>query len=219
MVHRQVAAHRRAGRAAGSVAAGLCAAAVLLAGPAASQQEPNPRLAPPPSRLGRPYEAPVLLVGHAAVGGGLHEAWSSGRVGYGGALVFRPASAANFLDFLYDWNAGGVLQVEQQHLGPEDEVLALDGIVRRYFGDRGDGDTEVMRFAGAGAGVARFSVPGTAGAESDRYLCSVFEVGQEWLVDGRGYFFVKGQFRYHLHRGRNYRVWSVQAGAGIPYPF
>jgi hypothetical protein len=161
----------------------------------------------------------VFLVGHAALGGGLHAAWEAGRIGYGGALVFRPGAATNFLDVLYDWNAGFVLQVDHQNLGGSDEVLALDGIVRRYFGDRGYGSTEVMFFAGAGLGVARFDVPGGGEDERDRYLCSVVEVGQEWLIDRRGSFFVKGQFRYHLHQGRNYRVWSVQAGAGVPFSF
>lgn len=183
------------------------------------EEKPNPRLTLPRSRLGRPNDDPILLTGYAALGGGIDEDWDHGLIGYGGAIVFRPASAAGFLDLLYDWNAGLVLQVDYQNLSDTDEVLAADIIARHYFGDRGYDGTEVMIFVGAGLGTARFSVPGSGGTLTDNYLCSAFELGQEWLVDGRGYFFLKGQFRYHLHQGYNYRVWSVQAGAGIPWPF
>ncbi|MCP4571936.1 MAG: hypothetical protein GY838_06240 [bacterium] len=180
---------------------------------------PNPRLSLPRSSLHDPFDDHVLVAGYAAVGGGIHSAWESGRIGYGGALVFRPGAANSFLDFLYDWNAGAVLQIDHQNLGGNDEVLSGDGIVRRYFRNRGDDNTEVRIFAGVGVGATRFSVPGTGGLASDKYFSAVGEVGQEWLVDRRGYFFVKAQFRYHLQQGRNYRVWSVQAGAGLPWPF
>ncbi len=195
---------------------------VLVTAPSSMAQErstpPNHRLELPRSHLHRPFEEPIILSGFLSAGGGLNSGWSQGEVGYGGAIIFRPGSAVNFLDFLYDWNAGAVIQVDHQSLGENDEVLAIDGIIRRYFGDRGQGSTEVVPFLGLGLGAARFTVPNTDGVVTDKYFCAVAELGQEWWHDHRWFFLAKAQFRYHLHRDLNYRVWSLQVGAGIPFP-
>lgn len=212
-----------------SLACGLFAACVVLvaAGVAPAQEEPatqgeerpNSRLELPRSQLNQPYEGPVLVSIYTAIGGGFEVDQSKTEPGIGGVLVFRPGAAANFLDFLYDWNTGMVLQIDYQQLSDTDEVLAADGILRRYFSDRGRDGTEVRLFLGAGIGGARFSIPRTGGEEVDKYWCAVAEAGQEWLTRDQWFFFVKAQYRYHLHRHRNYRAISLQAGVGAPWPW
>ncbi len=197
----------------------VVAAALALAGPARPADAPaNPRLTPPASRLGQPFDAPILLVGHLGLGGGLEDSHDTASLAGGGAVVFHPGAAANFLSFLYDWNCGMVLQVDYQRLSDTDSVLSADGIIRRYFGDRGEGRTAVRLFAGVGLGVTRFSEPGTGGRPDD-YWSSLAEVGQEWLIGDKWLLMIRGQARVHLRPHHNHFAWQAVGGIGVPWPF
>jgi hypothetical protein len=199
----------------------LCAVSCVLAATAAAAPTTtaNPRLEPPRSRLGRPFTAPILLLGYVGVGGGLEPGQDVLAPAYGGGVIFRPGAAVNFLDFLYAWNCGLVLQADYQNLSDTDSVLSADGIVRRYLRDRGGGDTEVRLFLGLGVGATRFSEPGTSGREYDKYWSAVGELGQEWLIGGRWCFVLRGQYRVHLRQDHNHDAWQVVGGVGVPFPF
>ncbi|MFN2371724.1 MAG: hypothetical protein ABR506_11325 [Candidatus Krumholzibacteriia bacterium] len=188
------------------------------AGSAAAPVADSPRLQPPRSRLGRPFDAPILAVGYVGLGGGLAAGQDAVAPAYGGAVVFRPGSAANFLDFLYAWNCGLVLQADYQNLSDTDSVLSADGIVRRYLRDRGRDGTEVRLFLGLGLGATRFTEPGTAGRQQDKYWSGVIEVGQEWLTGGRWCLVLRGQYRMHLRQQHNHGAWQVVGGVGLPFP-
>ena len=199
----------------------VAAAALAGAVPAPAQTgavADSPRLQPPRSRLDRPFDAPILLVGRVGLGGGLHRSHDALAPTYAAAVVFRPGSAVNFLDFLYAWNCGLVLQADHQNLSDTDDVLSADGIIRRYFRDRGRGATEVRLFLGAGVGATRFSEPGTGGTGHDRYWSGVAEIGQEWLTDGRWLFVLRAQYRMHLRPHHNHGAWQVSGGVGLPFP-
>lgn len=192
-----------------------------IAGTAYGQEslaETSPRLALPRSRVDEPFDGPVLVGLYLAGGGGLESDQGPLEPGYGGQIVMRPGAAVNFLDFLYDWNTGLVLQIEHQVLSETDELLSGDGILRRYFRDRGRDDTEVRLFAGLGIGVTRFTVPGTLGTQVDKYWSGVAEVGQEWLVDAELMFVLRAQYRVNLRRHANWSAFSLQVGLGVPWP-
>ncbi|RKZ17298.1 hypothetical protein DRQ50_05160 [bacterium] len=178
----------------------------------------SPRLALPRSKVDEPFDAPVLVGLYLAGGGGLETDQGPLELGYGGQIVMRPGTAVSFLDFLYDWNTGLVLQVDYQELSDTDTVLSGDGILRYYFSDRGRNDTEVRLFAGLGVGASSFSVPGTDGKAKENYWSAVVEVGQEWLVEAKWMFFLRAQYRVNLRRHSHWGAVSLQAGAGVPWP-
>ncbi len=197
----------------------LTVLACLGACPATAQDlADSPRLRPPRSALDASFTAPILLTGYVGLGGGLRADQDVLAPAYGGAVVFQPGSADYILHFLSAWNCGLVLQGDYQNLSDTDSVLSADGLVRHYFRDRGRDGTEVRLFLGLGAGVTRFTEPGTAGAQQDRYWSGVAEVGQEWLTGGRWYFMVRGQYRMHLRPHHNHGAWQVVAGLGLPFP-
>lgn len=199
----------------GAVFVALLSGAVPAAGQTAAD---NPRLQLPRSHLGRPFASPILLAGYVGLGGGLAEGHDTLAPAYGGAVVFRPGSAANFLDFLYAWNCSLVLQADYQNLSDTDNVLSADAVVRRYLRDRGTAATEVRLFLGAGLGATRFTEPGTGGAAVDKYWSGVLEIGQEWLSGGRWGFVLRGQYRMHLRPRHNHEAWQVVGGVTFPFP-
>lgn len=200
----------------------MAAVCALVPGGQALAQESladtSPRLAWPRSHVNDPFDAPIMVGLFVAGGGGTEVDQGPFEVGYGGHLVFRPGAAVSFLDFLYDWNAGLVLQVDHQSLSETDEVLSGDGIIRRYFRDRGQGDTEVRLFAGLGLGASRFSVPGTGGSKVQKYWSGVAEVGQEWMVDEQWIITMRAQYRMNLSPHNHWGAWSLQLGLGVPWP-
>lgn len=201
----------------------LVAVGALLLLPAAVPAQDDlattsPRLAPPPSRLQEPFDAPILVGLFMSAGGGTGEGQDPLEPGYGGMIVMRPG-AVNFLEFLYRWNLGLVLQVDYQNLSATDDVLSADGILRHYFGDRGRDQTAVRFFLGAGIGATRFTVPGTDGTATNKYFSGVLEIGQDWLVSSKWYFCLKGQYRVQLQPHQHYEAWQVQLGVGAPWPF
>ena len=157
-------------------------------------------------------------MGYLGAGEGIGDSAAGFGPAYGGAVVFKPGSAATFLDFLYAWNCGLVLQVDYQDLQANDSVLSGDGLVRRYLRDRGPGSTEVRLFLGLGLGATRFSEPGSNGNLYDTYWSGLAEVGQEWLTDGGFCFNLRAQYRLLLLHDHFHSAWQVVAGAGLPFP-
>ena len=106
---------------------------VMTAASAWAGSQDNPRLSLPHSHLGLDPDSPAFLVGYVGTGGAFSN--SNGQFGYGGAVVFHPDYAANFLDFLRQWNAGLVLQVDYQELYTHYRIRSGDFILRKYLGD------------------------------------------------------------------------------------
>jgi hypothetical protein len=213
---------RAAGRQLSRVRLGLALAVVLgtLPPSAVGGAEPAPanrRLTPPDSRLNRPEAAPPYICGHLAGGGTFSH--DQGQYGYGGSVVFHPVAAADFLDFLYAWNTGLVLQADWLSLGGGGRVLSADLILRRYLAERGDEHTSLRPFVGAGFGASS-AWPGDEGsAPGLKYWSLVLEGGQEWELDRRVLLLFKGQVRVLNQDGVDWSTWSVLAGIGLPFPW
>ncbi len=186
----------------------------------AASPDTNSRLAMPASRLNRsPEQAPVVF-GSVGLGGALDH--SQGLPVVGGGFIFRPAEASGFLDFLYDWNTGMVLQAERLSLGHGGRTLSADLILRRYrrfaSGTAAEGKVTVP-FWGGGIGASSAD-PGDDGqAAALKYWSLVAEGGQEWRFPGGRMLMVKGQVRYFHKSGIDYTAWSIAVGAGLPFPF
>jgi hypothetical protein len=187
--------------------------ATASAAPAAGSR----RLEAPASRLGRPEGEPPFVCAHLAFGGAFEH--GNGNAGYGVSVVFRPAAAADFLDFLYDWNTGLVLQADRLGLGGGGRVLSADLLLRRYLTERGAGRTSILPFLGAGPGVSSAWPGSGAGAPGLRYWSIVLEGGQEWRFARGHLVIVKGQVRILRQDGVDWTTWSVQAGLGLPFPW
>jgi hypothetical protein len=187
------------------------------AGRASAGQKTNRRLSSPASRLNRPEGEPPFICGHLSFGGTFsHE---QGNFGYGGSVIFRPPAAADFLDFLNDWNTGLVLQVDRFSLGNGGRLLSADLLFRRYLAERGGTGTSILPFVGGGFG-ATSAWPGTAGdAPGLKYWSLVLEAGQEWRFDRGWLLLAKGQLRLLRQDGVDWSTWSVMVGAGLPFPW
>lgn len=192
---------------------------LLVGNPAVARVEPpNPRLSLPASRLGRPFEEPVFLTGHLGFGGGFQ--FDQGLPAYGASLVFRPGSAASFLDFLYDLNSAMVLRIDYQRITTDaDRMLSADLILRRYFADRGTAETEVLPFVGLGIGSTDVTVPQEAGGGNSRYWSWLVEVGQEWYFSPRYVVIARAQYRRHSYGDFLVSTWTVSGAIGIPVPW
>ncbi len=177
----------------------------------------NPRLTPPQSHLGPSPDALSFLAAHVAMGSAFE--FESGKLGYGLELVFHPGAAANFLSFLYNWNAGLCMQIDYQNVSENESILSGDFIIRKYLQDMRDPKASSAPFMGFGIGASRVGLPpGSAGAKNS-YWSAVGELGKEWTVNRKYLFWVKGQVRYYNYSGYNYSNWAVQVGAGIPVPW
>ncbi|MBK8165974.1 MAG: hypothetical protein IPK64_08410 [bacterium] len=199
------------------VLAGVLALSMIPATVSAATPAVGRRLALPTSRLGRSEAEPPFVCAQLAFGGGFEH--GNGHAGYGVAVVFRPAAGSDFLDFLYDWNTGLVLQAERLGLGGKGRVLSADLLLRRYLADRGDERTSILPFLGAGPGASS-AWPGVGDdAPGLKYWSLVLEGGQEWRY-ARGHLLViKGQVRILRQDGVDWTTWSVQAGLGLPFPW
>lgn len=197
----------------------LVVASWALAGAGRSTAEPgsgNSRLSRPASSLGRREAEAPFLCAHVALGGTFGH--DQGMPGYGATVIFHPAAASGFLDFLYAWNAGMVLQADRLALGDGGRVLSADLIVRRYLQPRGDGPYPPLPFVGVGLGASS-AWPGPAGsAPGLKYWSLVLEGGQETRISRRVLVVVKGQVRLLRQSGVDWSTWSVQAGLGFPFP-
>jgi hypothetical protein len=180
----------------------------------------NSRLAMPASRLNRsPDEAPVVF-GTLGLGGAFDH--DQGQPVVGGGVIFRPAEAAGFLDFLYDWNTGMVLQAERLSLGQGGRTLSADLILRRYRrqgAGAGQGERVAVPFWGGGIGASSADGGQDGGALPLKYWSLVGEYGREWRYASGRLLMVKAQLRYFHKGGVDYTAWTVAAGAGVPFPF
>lgn len=192
---------------------------LLLAATAATAEitENNPRLALPESRLHRTHDAPIFITGQLGVGGGFQ--YEHGQVEYGAALIFRPGSAADFLDFLYGLNSAMVLQLDRQQLAPGSRILSGDLIIRHYLSDRGQAGNEVLPFVGIGFGASDLILPVADGGGGARYWSWLVEVGQEWYFRPHIVLVARAQYR-HFSQGVAFATtWTVSGGIGLPVPW
>lgn len=178
--------------------------------------EGNDRLKLPPSQLGKPFENPVFLTGHWAYGGGFQN--QSGDQGYGGSLIFRPGSPVNIFAGVLNWRAGMVVQVDYLQIPDGGDITSLDLILRWYFNNRGDSQTQFHPFLGLGTGAADISRPDPNDLASGDHWSILVEAGQEWYFKPTFMFMVKAQYHWYLNAGRTYRTWSVLVGAGLAWP-
>ncbi len=190
-----------------------------LAAPAVQGQitENNRRLSLPNSHLHRSYEAPVFVTGHLGLGGGFQ--YDHGLVNYGGSFIFRPESAASFLDFLQPLNSAMVLSLDYQKLTPTNRLLSADLILRHYFDDRGDDTTEVLPFFGLGLGSTDVNFPAAEGGGNSRYWSLLAEVGQEWFFRPNVVVVARLQYRHYSFGEAFVTTWSLSGAVGIPVPW
>ncbi len=189
----------------------------MAAGAEAQITKNNSRLSLPQSRLHRQNDQPVFVTAHLGLGGSFQ--YDQGEANYGGSFVFRPGAAANFLDFLYQMDTGLVLQLDLQDIGEGARVFSADFVLRRYFSDRGDEETQVLPFAGLGTGASDVTLPISAGGESARYWSFLGEIGQEWYFRPDMVVVAKAQFRRFSSGEVFVSTWSFSAAVGIPVPW
>ncbi len=190
---------------------------VVSTGVQAQITENNPRLSLPSSRLHRDYEQPIFITGHVGLGGAFQ--YDQGKVNYGTSLIFRPGSAANFLDFLYNMNSAMVLRLDVQNIGDEARVFSGDFILRKYFEDRGREQSQVLPFVGLGIGASDVTLPLDAGGGGARYWSFTGEVGQEWYFRPQLVVVARAQYRWFSSGDVFVSTWTVSGAVGIPVPW
>ena len=133
--------------------------------PATAVADTSQRLTPPKTNLGPSGNAPIFLGVHGQVGKAFD--FETEQIGYGAELVFRPGSAADFLSFLYNWNAGMCWQIDYQKISETMSIFSGDCLVRKYVEDMRDEYVSTSAFFGMGFGASRVSFPvGTAGSNT-----------------------------------------------------
>jgi len=177
----------------------------------------NPRLTPPGSHLGPSSDSPIFLAVHGQIGKAFD--FDSENFGYGAELVFRPGSAANFLSFLYGWNAGMCWQIDYLKVDERESILSGDCIVRKYLQDIKDPNISGSTFFGVGFGASRVILPDGSSGAKNKYWSLLLETGREWTIKDKYLFWLKAQYRHYDYSGFNYSNWTLQMGAGIPLPW
>lgn len=199
--------------------AALLANLAQAAWAAAPEPAANRRLAMPASRLNRSPEQVPVVFGSLGLGGAFE--YDQGLPVVSGGFIFRPAEAAGFLDFLYDWNTGMVLQAERLSLGQGGRTLSADLILRRYSRrpSPGDGKRVTVPFWGGGMGASSADPGAGSDASPLKYWSLVAEGGQEWRFPNGRLLMIRGQLRYFHKGGVDATAWTVCAGVGVPFPF
>lgn len=177
----------------------------------------NKRLQAPGSHLGPAGNGPIFVGGFLQGGGAF--AYTDAYLGYGGTLLARPEASADFLPLLYRWNCGAVLQIEQQKLGPDMGLLSADGLLRFYLDDMRDPDAPGSAFVGFGMGATRVDPPRSFRGSTKKYWSLLLEAGREWTWREEYVIWVRAQYRHYDWADLDYRTWTVQVGAGLPWPF
>lgn len=175
------------------------------------------RLELPRGTLNQPLEDHIFLGLFGQVGGGFE--FQNGKLGYGGKILFRPGSAAHFLRALHDWNASLYIQADYQKVSNENRIFSGDVVIRPYWDDMRDPGSKVSPFFGVGIGASEVELPP---GSTDRFQKSwswLVEIGQEWTHQGKYMIEVKAQYRRYKKGEFDFSTWSVQAGAGVPWPW
>jgi len=174
--------------------------------------EPRTTLDRPPGR------GPIFLLGTVSAGGGA--SYDGLTRGYGGTILFRPAAAADFWGFLYDWNTAMVWQGGYRSVATNSHLLAADLIFRRYRSSMRQRVRISSWFAGLGIGGTEITFPRANGSSSsDTWFSLVAELGYEYSLRENLLAVLKGQWRRFNHEQLNYSGWSLQFGLGIPLPW
>jgi hypothetical protein len=140
--------------------------------------------------------------------------------GIGGEFIFRPASAADFWGFLYDWNTAMVWQADYRPIAEDRRLLAGDFILRRYLANMRDEARGRSLFIGLGIGVAEITFPASEGSPThDTWWSWVVESGIEMSPSDKWVALCKVQWRHYSHNNWNYSGYSVSVGLGIPVPW
>jgi hypothetical protein len=196
---------------------GFLSAFLASAALAQNTRYTSKRLELPRSALNAPYESAVYVGAHGQVGGGFKH--DQGQPGWGGFIMFRPARAANFFNFLYDWNSSLILQADYQRVAPDARIKSADVVIRRYFADLGGSGRRVSPFLGVGIGASSALRPPGQSPRMSKYWSWLVEIGQEWDLDGRCMVAVKGQYRGFRYQGFDFTSWSVALALGLPLPW
>ncbi len=180
-----------------------------------SRAATNDRLSRPKSHLGPSLDSPIFLGLYGQ--GGLAFDYDVGVLGGGAFILFRPGSAADFMNFLYNWNTGFIIQADYLPVSDEDQyILSADAVFRKYFQDMRDPAALGSTFVGLGFGASKVQV--TANSRQ-KYWSLLAEAGREWTLKEKYVMWVKLQYRHYNHGGYNYSNMTFQVGAGIPLPW
>jgi hypothetical protein len=173
----------------------------------------------PRSRIERPPgKGPTYLTAAAATGQLVDG--DQARPGYSFSIVFRPHRAADFMNALYAWNTGLVLQGDWQGGGPA-AIGSLDLAMRRYLADMRPMAGGQSVFLGLGVGISHAEwsrQPDSPDGSSDGFSF-LTELGYEWNLDPTLVLIGKGQYRLYNRGGHNHSGWSLHLGIGFPFPF
>ncbi len=177
----------------------------------------NSRLSLPRSHLGLDPNSSAFLVGRIGIGGGFSTA--NNQFGYGGAVIFHPDYASNFLDFLAAWNTGLVLQVDYQEMYTHYRIRSGDLIFRKYLGTLTPTRTCWNPYVGLGLGMSEISF--AAGTERGTSIgwAPLLGIGLEGSFKGRYLVEARGQYRQYKRHGFDYINWSVRIGLGLSLPW
>ncbi|MFH1841720.1 MAG: hypothetical protein ABIF77_00800 [bacterium] len=174
--------------------------------------EPHATLDRPPGR------GPIFLLGTMSVGGGA--SYDGLTRGYGVTILFRPAAAADFWGFLYDWNTAMVWQGSYRSVAEKSHLLAADLLFRRYRTSLRQRSRGNSWFGGLGIGGTEVTFPRANGSRSsDTWFTLVAELGYEYSPRENLLTVLKGQWRRHRHAQLDYSGWSLHFGLGIPLPW
>ena len=199
----------------GKTVLGLLVFVLLLGTEASVEGATNNRLSMPPSQLGGSPDTPIFLGLYGQAGVAFD--YDSGLPGGGLFVLFRPGASVNFLDFLYNWNSGLILQADYLPVSDKDQyLLSADIVFRKYFQDMRKPDAKGSTFVGLGFGASKAQLNAKS---RDKYWSWLAEVGREWTVKQKYVFWVKGQYRHYSHGAINYSNMALQLGMGIPLPW
>jgi len=178
----------------------------------------------PASHIERPFGVGPTYMVFMAGGGKLNDG-DQARTCYAFNAVMRPHRAADFYHPFFAWNNALVLQVDKQGGGPA-SIRSADMIMRHYLSDMRPLDAGRSLFLGLGAGIshAKWALPVTEqgvnpGHGSADAFTFLVEFGLEWNLDPALVLVGKGQYRLYNRGGHDISGWSLQAGAGLPFPF
>jgi hypothetical protein len=113
-----------------------------------------------------------------------------------------------------------IVQGDYRSIASDRNLLAADGILRKYFNDMGGPGEGASFFFGLGLGAAKVKFPSGSGETShQKWWTYVAEVGYEYSPKNNLVFILKGQWRHYAHDNLDYSGWTLQLGVGLPVPW